>query len=48
VLDLLKPECNAKDQQIAADPRRIILVLAPPFTAQLVKACIGLNELRSS
>jgi hypothetical protein len=46
VLDFLKPVRNSEDQQVAADPRRIIVVQAPPFTAQLVKARTGMDELR--
>ena len=46
VFNFLKPVANPEDQQVAADPRRITVVQAPPFAPQLVKARLGLDELR--
>jgi hypothetical protein len=46
MFEFLKPVPNPKDQQVAADPRRIIVVEASPFAAQIVRARAGLDELR--
>jgi hypothetical protein len=46
VFDFLKSVSNPKNQQIAADPWRFIVVQMPPFAPQLVKARLGLDKLR--
>jgi hypothetical protein len=46
VRDLLPPVGYAEDQQVAADPGRVIVVETLPFATQLVQACDRLNELR--
>ena len=45
MFNFLKPIANPEDQQIAADPRRITVVQAPPFAPQLVGARAGQDEL---
>jgi len=48
MFDFLKSVGNAKNQQIAADPRRLITIQAAPLAPQLIEARVSADELRSS